>query len=291
MSHQPDAPNKDPKKRSPLVGVGFYTEIDPATGATERQMFVKMYFEARDSGLLADIGSRRWHTLCALATYIDEKGLCYPSQARLAKDLGVRREAVNSRIRELLDYRFQGRPVITVRKARLATANGGRWANNVYEILPVTGFRIFGDGQPVASKKPLKQASPAYVRKPAHRPVLAEAHTGKPHTNKNQDINQTFNVPKLKKTTTEGDGDRRDNLRAQGTALAILDVCGDHHSLGSYVQIARTYPEGLIFEALSLTKDARARGLIRKSPGAYFTDTLHRLARERSSEPDHRRAA
>jgi biotin operon repressor len=272
----PDSSNP----RKPLVSVEFQTEIDLATARPERRMFVKMYFDARDSGLLADIGSRRWHTLCALATYIDEKGLCYPSQARLAKDLGIRREAVNSRIRELLAYRFQGRPIITVRKARLATQNGGRWANNVYEILPVTGFRIFGDGDAPLSKRPVEEDSPSYVRKTAHRPMSRKPHTGKPHTNENQEFNQTFNVNALKKTTSEEDeDDRRNDLRARGTALAILDVCGDHHSLGSYMQIARTYPEALIFKALSLTKDARARRLIRKSAGAYFTSTLIRLAR------------
>ncbi len=70
-------------------------------------------------------------------------------------------------------------------------------------------------------------------------------------------------------------------LRAEGLALAILDVCHDPHSKGSYLQIARSYPEGLIFEALSLTKDQAARGRINKSRGAYFTDTIARLAHER----------
>jgi hypothetical protein len=51
--------------------------------------------------------------------------------------------------------------------------------------------------------------------------------------------------------------------------------------MGSYVQIARTYPEHLVREALSLTKDQAARGRIRKSRGAYFTDLVQRLARTR----------
>jgi hypothetical protein len=38
--------------------------------------------------------------------------------------------------------------------------------------------------------------------------------------------------------------------------------------MGSYLNIARTYPEELVYEALSLTKDARARGRIKKSAGA-----------------------
>lgn len=58
--------------------------------------------------------------------------------------------------------------------------------------------------------------------------------------------------------------------------------------MGSYLTIARTYPEQLVREALSLTKDHAARGRIYKSRGAYFTNLVHRLARERRlPRPDH----
>jgi hypothetical protein len=39
----------DNPKRKPLVTVEFQTEIDVATGNREKRMFVKMYFDARDS--------------------------------------------------------------------------------------------------------------------------------------------------------------------------------------------------------------------------------------------------
>ena len=68
-------------KRKPLVTVEFQTEVDVATGNREKRMFVKMYFDARDSGLLAALPDELWKTLCCLATYIDEDGKCYPSQA------------------------------------------------------------------------------------------------------------------------------------------------------------------------------------------------------------------
>ncbi len=61
--------------------------------------------------------------------------------------------------------------------------------------------------------------------------------------------------------------------------------------MGSYLTIARTYPEQLVREALSLTKDQAARGRIRKSRGAYFTDTVGRLARERHIPPPGRTSA
>src|SRR5207245_560824 len=54
--------NKQPKR---LLSVEFQTEVDVPSGRPERRMFLKMYFDARESGLLADIGDRRWRTLCA----------------------------------------------------------------------------------------------------------------------------------------------------------------------------------------------------------------------------------
>jgi biotin operon repressor len=289
MEEQPDN-----SKRKPLVSVEFQTEVDLATGHPERRMFVKMYFDARDSGLLADIGDRRWRTVCALATYMDEKGCCYPSQARIAKDLGTTRESVNRRVQELLAYRFQGRPVVVVQKARLATPQGGRWANNVYQILPVTGFQIFGDDATASarlSSEAQNKRSSAYVTKSSHRasvmeashrPVYEEPNTRSRHTNQNQSFNKTFNVTdSLKGKGTNAGGTPRDEQRAQSLALEILEVCRDTHSVGSYLTIARVYPEALIYEALSLTKDHAARGRITKSRGAYFTDTIARLAKQR----------
>src|SRR5713226_9012573 len=121
----------DNQKRKPLVSVEFQTEVDLATGRAERRMFVKMYFEARDSGLLAALPDELWKTLCCLATYIDENGNCYPSQAFLA-------------------FQFNGQPVLTVSKNRESRRGGSRWANNVYQLRPITGFAIFDEPKSVA---------------------------------------------------------------------------------------------------------------------------------------------
>ena len=286
MPEQSYDPNSKIPKR--LLSVEFQSEVDVPTGNVERRMFLKMYFDARDSGLLADIGDRRWRTLSALATYMDEKGLCYPSQARIAKDLGIHRQRVNERIKELLEFRFQGRPVITVRKARLSTRNGGRWANNVYQILPVTGFHIFSDHTSATatthSRDLENRPSNPYVRKSGHTPVSANPDTGNPDTNQNHIFNKTLSV-KVSETMGDEEGQPKD-LRAQALALDIMDICRDRHSMGSYLTIARSYPEQLVREALSLTKDQAARGRIRKSRGAYFTDTVARLARQRDTGPE-----
>src|SRR5437660_11994929 len=112
-----DSPSESPKRKA-LVTVEFQTEVDVATGNREKRMFVKIYFDARDSGLLAALPDELWKTLCCLATYMDEDGSCYPSQAHLAKDLKLRREHINKRIKRLLAVRFHGRPIVTMKKRR-----------------------------------------------------------------------------------------------------------------------------------------------------------------------------
>ena len=132
----------------PLVTVERQVEQDLATGETVTRRFVKMYFEARESGLLADIPDDLWKTLCALATYLNEDSECWASQETLGRDMGVSRQAANGRVKRLLAYRFNGRPVISVRRERVRAKKGQtRWGSNVYRLLPITGFHV-GRGQP-----------------------------------------------------------------------------------------------------------------------------------------------
>ena len=115
-------PSDSPRK--PLVTVEFQTEVDVATGGRQRRMFVKMYFDARHSGLLAAIPGELWKMLCCLATYMNEDGNCYPTQDQIAHDLGIRRQRVNERIQDLLNFRFQGQPVLSL-NPKLVSAVAG----------------------------------------------------------------------------------------------------------------------------------------------------------------------
>src|SRR5262249_29293694 len=64
----------------------------------------------------------------------------------------------------------------------------------------------------------------------------------------------------------------------------ILDICGDPHNTAAYLKIMKDYPEPLIRMALSETKQAHLEGSITKTRGAYFTDTLNRLAQLRATQ-------
>lgn len=143
-----DSSQSPGRQKRPLVSVERQTEHDLFTGEQVERRFVKMYFEARESGLLADIPDELWKTLCALATYIDDKGECFPSQETLARDLGIGRQAVNTRVKRLREYRFQGQAVLAVSRNRTRTKKGQtRWGSNVYQLLPVTGFTFGKQGR------------------------------------------------------------------------------------------------------------------------------------------------
>lgn len=127
-----------------LVSVEAQTEQSITTGKRETRIFVKMYVDAVKSGLIASLGDANWRTLCVIASFMDENGDCYPTQEQIAKGLGVSRQAASSRVRKLLDYRWNGRPVITAVKGR---TEKGTWDNTRYTVLPISQLRIF-DAEP-----------------------------------------------------------------------------------------------------------------------------------------------
>jgi len=270
--------------RKPLVTVEFQTEVDVATGRRQKRMFVKMYFDARDSGLLAAIPGELWKMLCCLATYMNEDGNCYPTQDQIARDLGIRRQRVNERIQDLLNFRFQGQPVLSLKpKTRVR----GRWSNNVYHLQTISALKIFDKVEPSTVS-----ANPDMA--PKHPTVSASTDTVMTDTvgtdtNKMQRLTRRLNVNDFKKAVLErgeqqqsvSDSEFKGALDRRMLIVDILKVCGDQHSRGFYTRVVQNVPAELIRAALSETKYRGATGQIKKSKGAFFTDEITRVARER----------
>ncbi|MBC9786763.1 helix-turn-helix domain-containing protein, partial [Heliobacterium chlorum] len=123
-------------------------EVERSFNVIDKQwgsdIYVKMYRSAVTSGLLGKLGPELWSVLCVIASYMDEDGKCFPSQEAIAKGLGCSRQTANKWINSLLEFRWQGNPIIERMK------NHQRNGLSCYTILPLSQLAIFdGDVQPL----------------------------------------------------------------------------------------------------------------------------------------------
>jgi len=87
-------------------------------------------------GLLTILTPEDWHTLTALAMFMDEEGMCYPSLKKLGQIIGLKNIAsVSRRITSLEAKEFKGEAILLVERGQ-KTNDKGTWvfANNKYYI-------------------------------------------------------------------------------------------------------------------------------------------------------------
>lgn len=65
------------------------------------------------SGMVAKIGTNRFTTLMAIASYMDTEGYSSPTQVQLAEAIGVHKNTVNKYINDLLDLEIDGIHLLT----------------------------------------------------------------------------------------------------------------------------------------------------------------------------------
>lgn len=201
----------------------------------DESIFVKLYVSIRTSGLLAKLSDTNLRTLIALATFMNSEGNCYPSQETLARALGISQPAVAKRMKRLLAFRWQGKPVVAARKVR---STNGRYETTVYTVLPSTGLDIFN-------------------KKTRDVNRITETHMAEGHTNKSHESN------KIITTVTESkisDGEERE-------ARLLASDMGDARSLPYYRKVIREVPPSIFFRARSEVLEERN---IRRSRGALF---------------------
>lgn len=126
-----------------LLTIQVDREYDVLQKDWSTRIYVKLYVAARTSGLLASISDRDWRTLTAIGLFMNEKGRCYPSQAALARALGVSRTTANKRVQSLARFRFQGKPVLLMEHQYKATKTGRQFGTNRYQIMPSASMKIF----------------------------------------------------------------------------------------------------------------------------------------------------
>lgn len=127
-----------------LVSVETQTEFSATTGERETRIFLKMYVDAVHSGLIADMGAKNWQTLCTIAAFMDKNGDCYPTQELIAHRLEIRRDSAAKRLKDLCEYKWNGRPLVV--RNRVRNPKNQSWQKTVYTIMPISQLAIF-DGE------------------------------------------------------------------------------------------------------------------------------------------------
>ncbi|UTV34890.1 helix-turn-helix domain-containing protein [Bacillus altitudinis] len=122
-----------------LFSVSHNKEINLGSGETVSNVYVRVYTSMFTTGLVAKMGANRFTTLMALASYMDEKGECYPTQLQLAEAIGVHKNTINKYINELLDFEIDGKPVVTRTKVNRGQGN----ISSYYKIHPLSQLAKF----------------------------------------------------------------------------------------------------------------------------------------------------
>lgn len=199
----------------------------------ERRVFTKLYHSLRTSGLLAKLPDKDFKTLVCLATFMDAKGHCFPSQEALARALGISRTAVAKRMKSLLSFRWRGKPLVTAQKVR---SQGGRFANTVYTILPQSSLAIF-DGE---------------AGRPGH---VNGGHVAGVHPNQKGTENKILN------TVMEG------KRPVDPLALKLAQEMGDTRNLAYYRKVVQEVPASVLLRARGEVLEEKR---IKRSRGAMF---------------------
>ncbi|MDQ0976598.1 hypothetical protein QFZ31_006650 [Neobacillus niacini] len=132
-----------------IFSVSHNKEIDLGSGETISNVYVRVYTSMFTSGLVAKMGANRFTTLMALASYMDEKGECYPTQIQLAEAIGVHKNTINKYINELIEFEIDGKPLVTRTKVNRGQGN----ISSFYKIHPLSQLAKFnGTIEPVNHK-------------------------------------------------------------------------------------------------------------------------------------------
>jgi len=220
--------------------VAVEKSFDVLVKSWQSRIFTKLHHSIRTSGLLARMSDKDFRTLVCLSTFMDAEGKCFPSQEALSRALGISRTAVTKRMKTLLAFRWQSKPLISAQKVR---SRKGKFENTVYTILPESSLSIFN-----SSKNKISHVSTSHV---------AECHTNDSHTN-----NKIYN------TVTEINKFNQASVKPIGPlALQLANDMDDMRSLPYYKRAVATTNPGILLRARGEVLEEKK---IKKSKGAMF---------------------
>lgn len=123
-----------------MFSIEVNKSFDVISQEWQSEIYFKIYLSMFRSGLVKELGSDRFAVLLAIAAFMDESGKCYPTQEQIADMLGISRPTANKRINSLLEFRWDGRPIIERQKVRFKVSPN---EHSVYTVLPLSQLAIF----------------------------------------------------------------------------------------------------------------------------------------------------
>lgn len=115
------------------------TEEKKESKISAEEVFYQVQKSFYNTGLASLLGRGAGFTYLAIASYMDEEGFAYPSQERLADDVGATVATVNNDIKKILKVEVDGKPIMKVFKYR----NEAGHSANLYQILPISQVKKF----------------------------------------------------------------------------------------------------------------------------------------------------
>lgn len=116
-----------------FLSILFNTEYDATNKTHKRETFLKIDVTALRSGLLHHIKGSELTVLLAIASFMDNDGVCYPTQRQISDITGISLPTVNKAISNLLNIRINDMPVLE-RKLR----GSGQKKNSIYTIFDIS---------------------------------------------------------------------------------------------------------------------------------------------------------
>lgn len=89
-------------------------------------LYIQVWIDPiKQDNLFSILNAEQWHTLCALATFINKDGECNPSLKKLKSILGLKTiKSVSKRVQSLERLEFQNNPILEISRGKKKNDKG-----------------------------------------------------------------------------------------------------------------------------------------------------------------------
>lgn len=122
-----------------MITLSKDSHTDLGTNEKVESVYLRLYLSAFRSGLVKQLKPTNFTVLMTICSFMNEDGECFPTQEQIAELSGISKPTVNKAINTLLEFEFNGKPLIS-----REIVQKGYFKNSVYKVNPITQVAIFG---------------------------------------------------------------------------------------------------------------------------------------------------